>query len=264
MLLRAMAFYVPAGPGFDSTELTRGPWDPSSQHAGPPCALLGRELDRAGELEPARLARVTFEILKPVPIAPLTVAASVVRGGRSVELVEGELRSGETPILRARGWRIRTKDIATSAGGEDDLPPPRPDEGAPTDFFPTGFDTGYHTAMETRFLFGAYLEPGPARAWMRMRVPLVEGEEPQPRDRVLVAADSGNGVSSPLDYRQWLFINADLSVALRRPVEGEWVLLDATTYAESDGTGLTDTRLLDERGPIGRATQSLLVAPRPA
>lgn len=258
-----MAFYVPAGPKYESTELTRGPWDPGSQHAGPPCALLGRELDRAGGLEPARLARVTFEILKPVPIGPLTVAAEVVRGGRSVELVEGELYSEETPILRARGWRIRTTEIATSAGGEDDQPPPGPDEGAPTDFFPTGFETGYHTAMETRFLSGAYLEPGPARAWMRMRVPLVEGEDPQPRDRVLVAADSGNGVSSPLDYRRWLFINADLSVALRRPAEGEWVLLDATTYAESDGVGLTDTRLWDAAGPIGRATQSLLVAERP-
>ena len=62
-----------------------------------------------------------------------------------------------------------------------------------------------------------------------MRVPLIEGEEPEPRDRVLVAADSGNGVSAPLDYRRWLFINADLSVALRRPLEGEWVCLDATT-----------------------------------
>jgi hypothetical protein len=257
-----MVFYVPAGPRFESTELTRGPWDPNSQHAGPPCGLLGRELDRAGELEPARRARVTFEILKPVPIAPLTVAAKVVRGGRSVELVEGELRSAGTPILRARGWRIRTVEIETSAGGEDDRPPPGPDQGEPTDFFPTGFDAGYHTAMEVRFLAGAYLEPGPARAWMRMRVPLVEGEEPEPRDRVLVAADSGNGVSSPLDYRRWLFINADLSVALRRPAVGEWVLLEATTYAESDGVGLTDTRLWDAGGPIGRATQSLLVASR--
>lgn len=258
-----MAFYVPAGPGFESTELTRGPWDPDSQHAGPPCALLGRELDRAGELTPARLVRATFEILKPVPIAPLTVTAAVVRGGRSVELVEGELHSGDVAIMRARGWRIRTTELPLDEPETVDSPP-GPDHGGPTDFFPTGFDTGYHTAMETRFLSGAYLEPGPARAWMRMRVPLVEGEEPSARDRVLVAADSGNGVSSPLDYRSWLFINADLSVALRRPVEGEWVLLDATTYAEPDGTGLTDTRLLDERGLIGRATQSLLVAPRPS
>ena len=96
-----------------------------------------------------------------------------------------------------------------------------------------------------------------------MRPALVEGEEPSPLDRVLMAADSGNGVSAPLDYRRWLFINADLSVALRRLPRGEWVGLEAATYAEPDGVGLSDTRLHDEQGPIGRATQSLLVAPRP-
>lgn len=69
-------------------------------------------------------------------------------------------------------------------------------------------------------------------------------------------------MSAPLDYRRYLFINADLSVALRRLPTGEWVCLDAVTYAESDGVGLSDTALLDERGMIGRATQSLLVRPR--
>ena len=58
-----MSFYTRQSRGFAATELTRGPWDPGSQHAGPPCALLGREVDRAGGLGEARLARVTFEIL---------------------------------------------------------------------------------------------------------------------------------------------------------------------------------------------------------
>jgi len=260
---RAMAFFTARGGDYEATELTRGPWDEASQHAGPPCALLARELDHTGELSPARLARVTFEILKPVPIATLTASANVIRPGRSVELVEGRLEAGGAVVMRARGWRIRTTTIEPDGPAPPDDPPPPPAEGEVRDFFPTGRDAGYHTAMETRFLSGAYLESGPARAWMRMRVALVEGEEPAPRDRVLVAADSGNGVSAPLDYRHWVFINTDLTVSLRRPAEGEWVLLDAVTYAEPDGVGLTDTRLCDPRGTIGRATQSLLVAPRP-
>jgi len=258
------AFYVPEGPLYRSTELTRGPWDPGSQHAGPPCALLGREMDRAGALDPARVARATFEILRPVPIAPLAVKARVVRPGRSVELVEGSLSAGDTEILRARAWRIRATELELDGPALQDEPMAPPSEAEPRDFFPTGQDVGYHTAMEVRFVSGAYLEPGPARAWMRMRGPLVQGEETSPLDRVLVAADSGNGVSAPLDYRLWLFINADLSVALRRLPRGEWVGLDAATYAEPDGIGLSDTRLYDEDGAIGRATQSLLVGPRPA
>jgi hypothetical protein len=139
---------------------------------------------------------------------------------------------------------------------------PGPQEGREVDFFPTGEEVGYQSAMETRFVRGAFTEPGPALAWMRMRVPLVEGEEPEPLHRVLVAADSGNGVSSPLDYRRWLFINTDVSVTLRRPPAGQWVGLEASTYAEPDGVGMSDTMLRDEGGMLGRATQSLFVAPQ--
>jgi len=254
------AFYVPEGDGYRATELTRGPWDAASQHAGPPCALLGRELDRAGRLDPGRLARATFEILGPVPIAHLTLTAEVVRPGRSVELVEGTMSSAGKPVLRARAWRIRTTaPLEFVAATPEPDPVPGPEEGREVPFFPAGEELGYQTAMETLFVRGAFTEPGPALAWMRMRVPLVEGEDPEPLHRVLVAADSGNGVSSPLDYRQWMFINADVSVTLRRHPAGEWVGLDAATYPETDGVGMSDTRLHDERGMLGRSTQSLFV-----
>ncbi len=93
-----------------------------------------------------------------------------------------------------------------------------------------------------------------------MRVPLVEGEEPTPLQRVLIAADSGNGVSAALDWREHLFINTDLSVHLLRPPESEWVGLEAETLLGP--LGLADTALWDERGRIGRAAQTLLVRPR--
>lgn len=258
----ASAFYVRDGDGFEATPLTRGPWDPDSQHAGPPCALLGRTLDGAGELEQAQLARVTYEILRPVPIARLETAAEVVRPGRSVELIEGTLTHEGEDVIRARAWRIRTAAVDVDRNSPDPERVPAPDTAEVKPFFPTGWDVGYHSAMEVRFVEGGFVEPGPARAWMRMRVPLVEGEEPTPRDRVLVAADSGNGVSAPLDYKRFLFINTDLTVNLRRLPAGEWVCLDAVTYADRHGIGLSDTALHDERGMIGRATQALLIADR--
>jgi hypothetical protein len=258
----AEAFYVSDGDGFVASGSTRGPWDEDSQHAGPPCALLGRALDGAGQLEQARIARVTYEILRPVPIARLTTVAEVVRPGRSVELIEGELRYEGEAVIRARAWRIRTTEVEI-----DPQPPalaaiPGPETATPQSFFPVPWDVGYHTAMEVRFVDGSFVDPGPARAWMRMRVPLIEGREPAPLDRVLAAADSGNGVSAPLDYHRYIFINTDLTVNLRRLPEGEWVCLDAVTYPEPSGIGLSDSALHDERGMIGRATQALLVAER--
>jgi Thioesterase-like superfamily len=257
------AFYVPEGDAYRATEHTRGPWNPDSQHASPPCALLGREMDQAGGIEGGRVARATFEILGPVPIALLSVRAEVVRSGRSVELVEGVMEHDGRAVIRSRAWRIRTTSLDVDPVAPEPPAVSGPGEGEVVDFFPTGQTVGYHEAMEIRFARGAFREPGPALSWLRMRVALVEGEEPTPLDRVLAAADCGNGISSPLDYRRWMFINCDLSVYLRRLPRGEWVGMDAVTYVEDDGIGMSDTALHDEEGMIGRANQSLFVAPQP-
>jgi hypothetical protein len=201
-------------------------------------------------------------VVRPVPIAPLRVAAEIVRPGRRVEMFEATLSDEQGEVLmRARGWRLRTERVSFEAPQSPE-PPPGPDRGEPGEFFHTGYDVGYHTAMEYRFVSGAFMEVGPATVWMRMGVPLLPGEEPTPLQRVLAAADSGNGVSASLDWSSYLFINVDLTVHLHRMPQGEWVCLDAVTLPEPNGIGMADTRLLDERGPIGRGVQTLLVAER--
>ena len=257
-----MAFFTRRGDAFEPSELTRGPWDPDAQHAGPPAALLARALERTGECEGKQIARVTYEILSPVPLEELRVEARVVRPGRSVELLEASLIGPAGEVMRAAAWRLRTQPVQLDPAPADAPPGHAPADGDPRDFFPTGAETGYHTAMEYRFVTGSFLEPGPATVWMRMRHPLVDGETPSGLQRVVIAADSGNGVSSALDYRRFLFINTDLTVHLHRLPEGEWVCLDAATRPEAHGVGMADTLLWDERGRIGRAVQTLLVRQR--
>ncbi len=267
------SFYERDGDRYVATELTRGPWDPGAQPAGPPAALIGRELERLGGgrigsgegARPAQVGRITYEILRPVPIAPLRLTAELARPGRSVELIEATLSDGDGPLMRAAGWRLRVRetelpDPPGSAG--DPGAPPGPEDGEPGEFFTTGQEVGYHTAMEYRFVAGSFLESGPATVWMRPRFPLVAGEDYTPLQRVLIAADSGNGVSAALDWRRYLFVNVDLSVHLHRMPDGEWVCLDAVTLPERTGVGMADTALRDEHGPIGRALQTLLVEER--
>jgi hypothetical protein len=272
------AFFVPQGDAFAPTELTRGPWDPDSQHAGPPAGLIAREIERLEGGGGRQVGRIAFEILRAVPIAPLRVEARVVRPGRSVDLVEATLADSDGEVIRASAWRLRSAKVEIPAGlsstdgpgligtSPSTLRPgfalPGVDEARPGTFPPTGQDVGYHTAMEYRFLRGAFADPGPALVWMRMLHPLVLGEEPSPLQRVLVAADSGNGVSATLDWTRYLFINVDLTVHLHRPLAGEWVCLDAITIPEPWGVGLADTALYDDRGPIGRAAQTLLIDER--
>ena len=259
------AFYEPDGDLFRATELTRGPWDPGAQHAGPPAALLGYAIERLPEADEFQVGRVTFEILRSVPIAPARVAARVARPGRRVQMVEAELSDAEGEVLMlARGWRIRKAklELPGEALVASQSPPP-PQDGDPADFFPTAQEHGYHSAMEVRFVAGGFLEPGPATAWLRMRQPLVAGEEPTPLQRTLVAADVGNGISAALDFRRYLFINVDLTVHLERMPKGEWIGVDAATLPRPKGVGTAESTLFDEgNGRVGRALQTLLISER--
>ena len=266
------SFYEPDGDVYVATELTRGPWDPGAQHAGPPAALIGREIERlgggrigGGDDAPAQVGRITYEILRPVPIGRLRVQAEVLRPGRRVEMVQATLseEDGE-PLIRAQGWRLRTEEVSFEPPAGTTESPAGPEQAEPGSFPDIGYDVGYHSAMEYRFAQGGFTEMGPATVWMRMGVPLLPEEEPTPLQRVLAAADTGNGVSVTLDWSRYLFINVDLSVHLHRMPTGEWVCLDAVTFPHANGVGMADTRLLDERGPIGRAVQTLLVAERVA
>jgi len=260
----ADAFYEIDGDRYLATELTRGPWDPGAQHAGPPAALLGREIERLDDAADFQVGRITFEILRSVPIAPLRVSARILRPGKRVQLAEAILsdEAGE-PLVRASAWRIRTAPVDLPPEAAAALaPPPGPEQGVEVAFFPTGQDVGYHTAMECRFVEGGFLDPGPATVWMRMRQPLVAGEAPSPLQRTLVAADVGNGVSATLDYRSFLFINVDLTVHLERMPAGEWVCVDAVTLPQPNGVGTAESVLSDHEGRIGRALQTLLISQR--
>jgi hypothetical protein len=252
------AFYVPVRPGvFRSTEHTVGPWAATDQHAGPPAALLVRALESVLPPADGWLARVSVDLLGPIPVRELAGTARVVRPGRSVQLAEAELAVDGRPVARASGWWHRCGDTVAVATGE-----PAPELPADARAEERPWSGGYLGAMEWRWTRGNFSEPGPATVWTRMRMPLVEDEEPTPTQRVLATADSGNGAGSALPLRSWLFVNTELTVHLLRPPTGEWVCLDASTEIGPTGGGLAVSRLSDSAGLVGRGAQALLVRPR--
>jgi Thioesterase-like superfamily len=253
-----VAVYVPEGDAFVPTELARGPWDPDAQHGGAPAALLARAIEsEAGELG---VARLTYEFLRPVPLEPLAVSTRLVRPGRRVRLIEATLEAGGEAVCRALGLVLAAGDSPTVEPAAEPLPPPDGVEPSPS---PPGVKPMFGgDAIELRFVRGSIAEPGPAAAWLRFAVPLVDGEEPSPVQRAAAAADFGNGVSAALDWNRYAFINPDLTVYLGRPPVGEWVGLDSRTSVGPNGIGTAESVLHDAGGPIGNATQALLVGER--
>lgn len=257
------AIFSRAAERFVPGELARGPWSPDAQHGGAPAALLARCVEQTDGGAAMHVARLTIELLRPVPLAPLQVRTRVIRPGRKVQLVEAALWHGESEVARCTALRLRRVAVPMPADVEPLAPPPGPDSGSASLAPWSGVASGraFHSdAVEHRFVVGGFAAPGPAVDWIRLRVPLVAGEAVSPLCRVAAAADFGNGISWVLNrvdgYR---FINPDLTIYLHRYPVGEWVCLEAVTRPEAIGVGMAESRLYDTQGPIGRAVQSLLI-----
>jgi len=255
------SFFEPAGPGsFRATNATAGPWSATAQHGGPPSALAARELELHEPDDDMRLARVAIDILRPVPVATLTVRTRTLRPGKRVALLETVMEAGGQEVLYARGWRIARSEDGPTVTRTGALPEIPASQEAPR--FPGGYVDGYLAAIDWRFASGSFDQPGPCQAWGQARIPLLEGEETSPMCRAMLLADSGSGVSATLNPAAYIFINVDLTVILQRDPVGEWLLLDAMTTMGGTGTGLAETTLADKTGIVGTGVQTLLVAQR--
>jgi hypothetical protein len=198
----------------------------------------------------------------------LAVSTTTSRNGRKVQVVDATLATTDgTVVSTARVLRIRDEEVPapiTTTGLDAPPPPTAPAQTVATNAATSGYEAFHSHGVEHRFVRGSFVDVGPAVDWIRLRVPVVPDRDPTPLQRTAAAADFGNGVSRVVDFGQALFINPDLTIHLHRAPEGEWVCLDAVTWMEGRGLALAESRLWDQRGPIGRSLQSLLVDRRTA
>jgi hypothetical protein len=262
---RPECFYEPLDSEgrYRATSATAGPWDPNVQHGGPPAALLATVMDACDPVVGVRLARVTVELLSPIPVGEVKVESQVVRPGRRVRLLEATMEAGGRLVALARGWQVAAQanlfpqqPVSPSAA----LPPPRPVE-----FFTPGADAwGYAAALEWRFASGGFDELGPAEVWGRVRIPLIAERRLTGLQRLLIFVDSANGVSGVLPFDEWIFVPTALTVTLHRHPRGEWILMRAETTLSEDGIGSCFAYIEDMDGPVGTASQPLVITRRNA
>ncbi len=272
------SIFLRDGERFIPTEHARGPWDPRALHGGAPAALLTAAFERMEPGSEMPIARLGFEFLRPIPLAPLTLSTRMVRSGRRVQELAGELSAaagdgvpGEL-VCRASALRVQEVPADLPAPG----PPPQDGPAAAVEaqlpctgvrpaaaLRARGWPNASFgaTAMEMRWLDDPKAL-GPGRVWMRLRYPLLPDEPLTPLARVAASADFGNGVSATLPFDRFLFINADLTIHLHRPALGEWIGLDSRTVLDAGGTGLAESVLHDTSGSVGRAFQALVVQSR--
>lgn len=245
-----------------TNDCAAGPWDPRLQHGGGPAALIARAVERMPVREPMQVTRLTIDLLRPVPIAPLEIRTEVLREGRKIQVCGVSLLHEGVAVVRATALKVRSCEVSlpdTLAEEKVQLPGP---EAGRTPALVAGRTNTFIGGLSLRAVQGDFLQSGPAAIWFHAHRPIVEGEALTPLMRAALTADFCNGTSSVLDINEWTFINADLTLNLARMPVGEWILLDARTWVGPDGAGIAFAKLGDERGYFGRAVQSLVIERR--
>ena len=179
---------------FLASALTRGPWHPDHQHAGPPSALICRAIERAAANDGlTHLARLTVNLLRPTPIGECRVDVAADYVGRSTGHFSGRLTAQGKDIARFTALLQREEDLPIPEGTALHPPPhaPKPPDECPIVTIPiAGSGLGYGDLVENRVAAGQFFR-GPCAAWFRMNHPLVKDETPSAYQRVAVAGRFG-------------------------------------------------------------------------
>jgi hypothetical protein len=247
-----------AGEWIVPTDLCRGPWDPDACHAGPPTGMLARTAERL--VPEQRLARITVDLIRPVPQAGFRIVGEVTRAGRTVSTTLLSIVGGDGRVAAtARGLHMAPQPTA---------PLPTPAAATPrlADAKPGLFAIRrarhdlpmFSAAVEMRYPDGEDHRPGPTTAWMRT-VPLLPDHDVSGFARICPLADCGNAIGRNAEPGPVAFMNTDLTVVLHREPVGEWFGMQTVSRWEPDGFGMSDSLLFDDRGPVGRALQSLII-----
>ena len=255
------AIYRVDGDRVEVSPHAAGPWDPSMQHGSAPAALVVWAAEAMPTPVPMRIARVSIDLMRPVPLAPLTLQTEVLRAGRKIQLCSIRLLADRIAVVNATVLKIKTQALSLPsdiAEAPVELPSPEQSREDPAKFSNSPFVTG----MSLRAAHGRFGVPGPGAIWYRVDRPLVAGFAVSQAMRAVVAADFCNGTSPALNFREWTFLNADLTVNMAREPVGEWILVDAETWIGPDSAGLAMARLADRSGYFGRAVQSLVIEKR--
>ena len=233
------------------------------QHGGAPASLVTWAAERIPSREPMQVARLTIDLLRPVPIAPLQIKSEIVREGRKIQVCAISLLAENVEVARASVLKVRSADVELPPHVADDpIDVPGPEQGEAPQHLIGGGSNAFVHGLSLSVVKGAFGEAGPAAVWFRAQRPIVLGSDISPAMRAALTGDFCNGISSVLDFRSWTFINADLTISLARMPIGEWILLDARTWLGNKGSGIAFARLGDRHGYFGRAVQSMVIEER--
>lgn len=253
----AAALYVRHGDLFVPQRSAVGPWDPDAQFGGAPAALLSTLFDRTPSIDPMHIARFTLDLLRPVPMRPLTATLHVARDGRRIQVLDASLSHDGREVARATALRLRiTPDTQPWSTESNSTPVWAPGQWNPE-------------SLERRTLPGAldqaadlcFTGHGQYPCFTRLRLPVIAGEPTPAIARLAFIADFASHMAQP-PREDLAGINADIALNVIRPADEGWMCIDGRGWLSSDGISLLQGLISDRHGAVATVSMTRVVLPR--
>jgi acyl-CoA thioesterase len=203
------------------------------------------------------LARLSFDLWRPVTRERLTPSVAVLREGRRARTLDVSLTQAGRAVTRCTAVYLKA-DASLAPAPVDRTPPPLgPEAGRPIPDVARRWSP-FFTGVDTRVVDGDLLKPGPAACWFNLERALVVGETNSALVHTVSAADLCSGISAVVDLKKVTFVNADLTIVFWREPRAPWILLSAKTRVGDQGTGVAGGTLSDVDGAFGACEQTLI------
>ncbi|BAU95108.1 hypothetical protein N24_0846 [Corynebacterium suranareeae] len=245
---------------YSPSQYSGGAWRDDELHLAPVAGLVIHHMERwrkevAGNV--LMFSRFSMDILGQIARDDISLETTILRPGRTIELVETVAEINGRATIRARGWLLKTSDLAEIAGDTFDAMPPM--EECLDSKIVLPWSGGFMDSIVCVEDSGKI--PGKNRAWVTSDIPLVHGEDPEPLAEFSKFLDVANGVAAREDPTQWMFPNVDLTFHLFRQPVGTKVGFNTRVAFGPTGIGITTSVIHDANGPVGTLNQSLTVRP---
>ncbi len=259
------ALFIRDGDLFLPTQAAGGPWSPKHLHGGAPMGLLTSVLEATMAGSGLRLARLTVDLLRPVPKEPLSVQTEVVKPGRRLQLMQASIHANGVEVARASALyleRVQVEVPEYGRFGQTTLPPLDDSRvGTLMDISSRRRSgtrlppPGLHSTVQGSLIDGVRGR-GFGQMWMRLPIPVIAGEPCPHLVQAATLSDFGNGVAQLRIAEDTGCINTDVTLYLHREPVAEWIGLDARSRMQDNGNGLVETVLFDRDGPFGHVLQA--------
>jgi Thioesterase-like superfamily len=252
----AGAFFIADGDSVVPTQLAASPWGPVL-HGRMSGGLAARAVQQVLTEDPDLVCtRLTIDMFKSAPLAPMQVSAKTVRSGRRIKVLEVTVEQDGVAIGQGKFVLLRRSEQPAgtfrvtpgwAAMAPERLGPPDQSKFSGLDGAAEGHSwTAPHQSWRVNGASG----PQSAGTWVRDVVPLVAGEPLTPIIRLGLAGDLASGEANTSD-RGLHFINADYTVYLGRELQGEFIGLQPYGHVSDRGVAVGQCIVHDQLGPVG-------------